>query len=80
MPNVPNSSIQEQALHWLVENYGGLAPIEGYDCLERFVLAIVYLSMDGNGWSKEGNDFDGLEGSVDVGFEGFEVEQEEGGQ
>ena len=59
--DIPNSTIQQEALDWLIEdeNDGGFLVKEdgGDKLLDRYVLAILYLSTNGddeeNGWNND---------------------------
>ena len=55
IPDIPLGTIQQQALDWLVNNDDseGLIPSQNSGrLLDRYVLAILYLSTNGDGWSR----------------------------
>lgn len=58
--NVPvhdHSNAQQQALLWLVKNDDGLVQAQDSYCLlQRFVLAVLYISTNGDGWKLDDND------------------------
>ena len=59
IPDVPSTTIQQQAIDWLVENNndgGYVATRQSYFLLERFVLAIMFYTMDGVDWIDDGDD------------------------
>ena len=54
IPSIPSTTIQQQAVDWVADNDSGLVRLQdSYGLLERFVLAVMYLAMNGNGWDDD---------------------------